>query len=668
MADRHIYEFGQFRLDPAEHLLLCDGAPVSITEKAFQVLLVLVRKSGHLVEKSELVTAVWGDTFIEEGNLTVTISMLRKTLGDDRHERRFIETIAKQGYRFLPHVNRVLTEVPEAEAPDRQDDPKIMLAEPTTVSTEIVLQPPAAATHSIEAYLGRGYVRGAVFLATCAAIIAIAIVQVQSRVHASRVADQAIHLIAIAPFDASSSDESALHLRTAIANGLIGELGRSDGFKVCAESAVMKYVGGGPCPMSIGSEQKVDAVLTGSVDTRLGVAHVTAKLSGSDGETIWTGSYSEPLARIQEVEDQIGTAVTRSVDVEHGRFLQPNQMSRNSDAYQLYMEGRYFWNKRTEDGFRRSIECYQRAILKDPAYAEAYAGLADSYSLLASYSVEPPAEAYPNAKAAAMKALQLNGDMSDAHTSLGIVALYYEWNWQRAGREFSRAIDLDPGHYSVHAWDSLYFSAMGDMPQAIQQARLAQKLDPLSLVANMDLGSVYYWNKQYDKAAGTFKHVIALDPYFARAHSRLGMVLIAQKDYAGAIHEFQESNRLYGPDPYIDGLIGYSQELLGNPKAARKQLESLTSRSHREYVPAFSVAVLYLGVGDHDHAMDWLERAYEDRSTYMIYAKVDPLLDSLRSDPRFVTLLKRMDFQELTPADGVALAANSTFTSGEVLR
>jgi Flp pilus assembly protein TadD len=246
-----------------------------------------------------------------------------------------------------------------------------------------------------------------------------------------------------------------------------------------------------------------------------------------------------------------------------------------------------------------------------------------------------------------MKALQLDDGLAEAHTSLGMVALYYEWDWRQAGQQFRRAIDLNPNYPQAHAWDSLYFGAMGEVPQALQQALWAQQLDPLSLVMNMDLGSVYYWSRQYDEAVNTYRYAISLDPYFARAHSRLGMVLAVQRDYPGAIHEFEEARKLSGPDPYIDGLIGYAQALSGNQKAARRLLAKLTERSHHEYVPAFSLALLCLGLGDRARAMDWFERAYQDRSTYMIYAKVDPLLDPLRSDQRFVSLLEQMDLKEL---------------------
>jgi DNA-binding winged helix-turn-helix (wHTH) protein/tetratricopeptide (TPR) repeat protein len=643
MADRHTYEFGQFRLDPTEHLLLRDGVPVPLTEKTFQVLLVLASRSGHLIEKSELVTAVWGDSFIEEGNLTVTISMLRKALGDDRNQNKFIETIAKQGYRFLPSVTRVSDGV--SEAPKARGETSKAAVETPTAPRLV------AAAHSARV--------GGTALVVVLGIIAVISVRVYSRVQASGSTGRDIFSMAVVPFDVTGSDHAGLDTGASIAGDLISMFGKSNRIEVRPATAVMKYVGGGESPSSIGREQKVDMVLTGTVEIERDHAHVTAKLFGSDGETIWAGTYDRALTQIHDLEDQIQAEATKSMFGDREPLPKPTEASHDPEAYQLYVEGRYFWNKRTEKGFRRSIECFQQAILKDPAYAEAYAGLADSYTLLASYGVEPPVEAYPNAKAAAMKALKLNAGLSDAHTSLGMVALYYEWNWGQADREFRRAIDLNPNYSGAHAWDSLYLAAMGDTDEALRQAQWAQELDPLSLAASMDLGSVYYWGRQYDKAVSAYKRAITLDPYFARAHSRLGMVLAAEKDYSGAIREFQETSKLSGPDPYLDGLIGYAQALRGNPKVARRIVAALTERSHHEYVPGFSMALLYVGLGDRDEAINWLGRAYQDRSTYMIFAKVDPLLDPLRSDPRFVSLLKRMDLPELRAENNPTQALDS---------
>ncbi|MEG9435152.1 winged helix-turn-helix domain-containing protein [Edaphobacter sp. HDX4] len=638
--DEYIYEFGQFQLNPTEHLLLCDGKKVSLTAKAFQILVVLVRNCGHLVDKSELLVAVWGDTFVEEGNLAVTISMLRKALGDDRSENRYIETVAKQGYRFLPTVKKIRS----VAAPAPNDSRPAEEMEPVYISSS---PPTDAPVPNVMTGSAGGRSRSNIWKA--AGLIVIAVIgalafHVQSSVQASKHPVEPIHAIAVLPFEIHGSDASSSHIGMGIADDLISKFGGTDRIVVRPAAAVMKYAGGKLDLSTVADEQKVDALLTGTINSSGGQVSVAAKLVSSRGNTLWSGAYETPITQIGDLEDRIEIQVVRVLYPDRKPLARVKEGLRDPEAYQLYIEGRYFWNKRTADGFRHSIECFQRAVLKDPGYANAYAGLADSYTLLASYGVEAPEEAYPNAKAAALKALQLDDSLTEAHTSLGMVALYYEWDWSKADREFRRAIELNPNYSLAYTWDALYFAATGQPAQAVQQAAKAKEIDPLSLLANRVLGRAFYWNHQYDQAITNYRHAIELDPYWARAHTGLGMALAAQKDYVGAISEFQQANRLSGADAYLDGLIGYCEAMRGNTKAARRILASLTARSHSRYVPAFSVALVSIGLGDRNQAMAWLEKAYQDRSTYMVYAKVDPLLDSVRSDPRFVALITRMGF------------------------
>jgi len=637
--DEYIYEFGRFQLNPSEHLLLCDNEPVPVTAKAFQTLLVLVRNCGHLVDKSELVNVVWGETFVEEGNLAVTISILRKVLGDDRNAHKYIETVSKQGYRFLPVVNKVRAAPPPTDSlPVDEEIPNDLPSFPKDVSApDAVIA--SARTQS------KGYVWLVASLAAIG-IISIVALYILSSIRSSRNLGRTIHSIAVLPFEMQGSDAASSHIGMGIADDLIRRLGGTDHIEVRPADAVVKYASVKIDAAAIAQEQKVDALLTGTINNSDGKIHITARLLSSNGKTLWHGDFEKPFAQMADLEDQIEVQVVRTLYPDRKPLIQPKQVSRDPAAYQLYTEGRYFWNKRTETGFRHSIECFQQALLRDPGYADAYAGLADSYTLLASYGVEPTQEAYPNAKAAALRALQLDDSLAEAHTSLGMVALYYEWDWPKADREFRRAIELNPNYAQAHIWDALYFVAMGQPDQALQQALRAQELDPVSLMAHVELGRVYYRNRQYDKAVASLKHALELDPYFARAHTSLGMVWTAQKNYPEAIRESQEASRLSDPDPYLDGLTGYAEAMGGNTKTARRMLSDLIERSRHQYVPAFSVALVYIGLGDRNQAMDWLEKAYQDRSTYMVYSKVDPLLDPVRSDPRFVALMFRMALQD----------------------
>jgi len=632
MTTPYIYEFGPFRFDPTEHSLLRNGSPIALTEKAFQVLVVLIERGGHLVERSELVDAVWGDAFIEEGNLTVTISMLRKALGDDRKKNKVIETIAKRGYRFLPDVTRRPIEPVGIRGP--LDDGQGF--ETGLVFPESALLKPATALHS------RGeYTVAMALLVALSGLIGLGFKEIHHAKPESKAPSRIERFVAVAPFNVEGPSEADPQLGVTVAAELAGQLGGRAGLKARSVVEVAKYSRSGSDASSEGV-QEVDALLTGLIDVTRTGPRVTVKLSNSKGETLWSGSYEGQSGQMQHIEEQIETVVNQRM-LDLSPAAQSAQSSRDPEAQRLYLVGRYFWNERTEVGLRRGIECFQQAIFRDANFAEAYAGLADSYALLASYSVEPPSEAYPNAKAAAQRALQLNANLPEGHTALGMVALYYEWDWKGAEREFKKAIDLSPGYSGGYSWDSLYFAAVGETSQALQQALKAQEMDPMSMGAIMHLGSAYYWDRQYDKAEGTYRYALAQDSNFARAHSRLGIVLAAQKDYSGAIREFRETERLSGPDPYTDGLIGYAEALRGNVAAARKILGQLTIRSDHEYVPAFSLALLYLGLGDHDKALDWLDRACQDRSTYLVYAKVDPLLDPLRSNRRFDLLLANME-------------------------
>jgi DNA-binding winged helix-turn-helix (wHTH) protein/tetratricopeptide (TPR) repeat protein len=530
--ERPVYEFGPFRIDPAERQVLREGVPVPLTAKAFDTLLLLVQRSNHLVEKSEMMSTIWPNSYVEESNLSVTIWMLRKALGGNSDECKFIQTVAKRGYRFVADVRETLPSIRNS------------MEEGTGKSVELV---PNGLTLAQE------------YPSPCE------------------------------PFPSAKVEPPHTH-----------------GFRL----------------FWVTSAVRITILALAMLVTAFAVFHYWPTSYGA------TRIYSLPFLTK-------AAAGVRSTPV--------REESRNRQAYQLYLEGRYFWNKRTEDGLRRSIEYFQQATLEDDRYAEAYAGLADSYALLGSYGVEPAERAYPNAKAAALKALQLDSSLAEAHSSLGMIAFYYGWNWEEAGQEFRRSLDINPDYAMTHTWYAVNLVAIGRKDEAIDQVRKAEELDPMSLIINTEVGRVFYLTRQYDRAIAAYRKVIDLDPGFARAHTRLGMVYAAKRDFVSAIQEFEKAKALSGTDPYLDGLIGYAQASLGNTALAEVLLKGLIERSHREYVPSFSIALICIGLGNRDQAMDLLTKSYQDRSTYMVYAKVDPLLDSIRSDPRFSILLRRMN-------------------------
>ena len=617
------YQFGRFKLDPADRLLLHDGQPLSLTSKAFDTLLLLILRRGHLVQKTEIIDKVWADSFVEEHNLVVTISMLRKVLTNGDPDQKYIETVAKQGYRFIGEVSETPSEHTGIEAPPER-------ARKASLNNWLSVRRRAF-------YL---YFAGALGLAG----LAFSILAPRFGRHVD--AASKIQSLAVLPLRMINTGPDDAYLTFGLADAIIAKLSVRGDIVVRPTSAILKYVDSTEPPLAAGREQKVDAVLYGTVETLPEKIRISVQLiRTSDGSTLLTDAFEEATEQTFQVEDRVADKVSRSIFAElpgAPEVVTAQRDTKNSEAHDLFLKGRYYWNARTEEGLKRSIEYFRRATVQDPQYARAYAGLADTYVLLASYGVESPLKAYPPARFAALNALKLDGSLANAHAALGMIDFYYGWNWRESEREFQQAVALNPNYEVSESWYSLLLAATGRLDEALSLAEHAKEIDPLSPETNVVLGRVFYSRRQYEKADEVFRSVIDLNPSFARAHVRLGATYIMQRDFSDSIHEFETARKLSGPDPYLDGLIGCAQALSGNIAAANTIRDGLISRSRTEYVPAYSIALVYIGLRNRDAALNWLEKAYQDRSTYMVYAKTDPLLDPLRSDPRFISLLRRM--------------------------
>jgi DNA-binding winged helix-turn-helix (wHTH) protein/TolB-like protein/Flp pilus assembly protein TadD len=620
---RIAYEFGRFRMDPLERLMLHDGVAVPLTSKAFDTLLLLIRRRGRLVHKSEIMDTIWADSFVGEHNLVVTISRLRKVLTNGDGEEKCIETVAKQGYRFVGKVCEVAK--PETEL-------SVLPVEASPVLPEVF---------SRHRPLSSSFYIIGVLVLTC---LAFSIVLVRSRKHSDTAGE--IRSLAVLPLRTLNADAAHAYLSLGLADAIITKLVSTGQVIVRPTSAVVQYVDSTASPLLVGREQKVDAVLSGSVESLPNRIRITIQLVRvSDGSSLGADTFEEGTQQILELEDKVAERVSKSISVHFATITRaPAALkdTNNAEAYELYLRGRYFWSIRTEEGLRRSIEYLQQATTKDPQYARAYAGLADSYVLLASYGVESPQKAYPPARGAALNALRLDNSLAEAHASLGMIAFYYGWNWSESEQEFQQALALNSNDVGAETWYGLDLAAMGRVEEAVDLVQRAKEIDPLSPEINVVLGHLYYSSRQYEKAINVYRNVIQLNPNFARAHMRLGMTYMAQHALGDSIHEYKEAKRLAGADPYVDGLLGCAEALSGNTAAAYELLKELTLRSRDQYIPAFSIAMVYVGLGERDRALEWLERAYQDRSAYMVYAKTDPLLDPVRSDPRFISLLHRM--------------------------
>jgi DNA-binding winged helix-turn-helix (wHTH) protein/TolB-like protein/Tfp pilus assembly protein PilF len=640
---KNLYQFGPFELDPAERLLFFNGRAVPVTPKAFDMLVFLVERSGHLCQKDELMKALWPDSFVEEGNLSVTVSSLRKVLGDDRGHQRYIETVSKRGYRFAAAVNHVI----------REDQAEVHIEAPP--KKQGIAARMELLTLKKQAMLNSKFPGPLVWrLATLAGIVVIAIlfmariVRVKGGITAQPVGNQKVQSLAVLPFQTVGEKTGDEYVGIAMADALITKLGNSGKIVIRPTSAIQKYAGAPRDVKASGVEQGVDAVLDGRIQREGDRVRVTVQLTRvRDGVQLWADAFDERFTDVFRLEDEFSDRVARSICLkltgeQSGHLAKLS--TKNSDAYQAYIRGRYFWNRRTETALTKGLRYFQQAVRLDPNFAEAHAGVADSYALLGLYGFLPPKEAFLPAEDAAKKALGMNDDLAEAHATLGLVYFYYHWNSLAAEREFRRALDSNPNYAMAHSWNGQDLATMDRMPEALAETELAQQDDPLSLIVSSNAGLILGLAGRYEQAIETLNKALEIDPTFSRAHFRLGNVYEQKGMPEKAISEFEAAVRFSGGDSSYQGALGHAYAVAGNVERARKLLDFLKNRSRRQYVPAYAIALVYAGLNKKDQAFEWLEKAYEDRSASMALLNVDPALSNLHSDARFTELVRRVKF------------------------
>jgi tetratricopeptide (TPR) repeat protein len=390
----------------------------------------------------------------------------------------------------------------------------------------------------------------------------------------------------------------------------------------------------------------VSAVLTGRVVSRGDALVIKTELvDTADGALMWGEQYNRTLSDIFAVEEEISREISDKLRLKLSgaqRKKLTRRYTENTEAYQLYLKGRFYWNKRTEDGLNRGIEYFQQAIASDPNYALAYAGLADCYNILASYSALKPSEAFRKAKVAAKRALALDNKLPEAHTSMAFVNMGYDWDWAAAEQGFKRAIALCPSQANSHHWYALLLAALDRLDEALREIRRALDLDPLSLIINTNVGWILSMTRRHDQAIDQLRKTIDLDSSFGLAHRRLGQVYENMVRPAEAIEAFQKALVLSGEDAELLAARGHFLALTGDRGGAAAILNKLTELGARQYVPAFFFAKVYIGLGDFDQAFEFLGKAYDERYGLLGYLKVEPIFDPLRNDPRFSELLRRV--------------------------
>lgn len=650
MQIQTLYIFGPFRLNRQERILLRDDKVVPLTPKAFETLCQLVINSGHLLKKEELMELVWTDTIVEESNLNVIIHTLRKALGDDPRESRYIETVAKRGFRFVAQVQtQIENESLIAPIPTLRNVPDDSHGSPSTQTVPLSISPQTPVRPNNRRLIWFLISLIAVFFT--AMIFYLALKNRESETRQTIPLTAKIRSIAVLPFKVLSSEKDDEYLSLGLADALITSLSQTRQVIVRQTETISKYQSSGKDPLEAGREQNVDAVLEGQVQRIGDRVRVTARLvRTSDGASLWADHFDEQFTNIFTVEDAIAEKVARTAiramngsnaDAATGGRI-TKRYTDNNLAYEAYIKGRYLWNKRTVDSLHKALAYFQEAIRLDPNYSLAYVGLADTYTLLSFFTLAAPNDAFPKARAAAEKALALDNTLAEAYTALGQVKSFYEWDWNGAEEQFQKGISLDPNYPLLHHWRSLNLMATGRSDEARTAMQRALELDPLLTISNVNLGRIDYYDGKYDEAIKQYQRALELDDNFMRTHLRLSLAYVQKGLYEDALHESEKARAISGDTPQITAQIGYVLAVSGRQTEARIAISELKERAARQYVPPYDIALIYAGLGDKDQAFEWFEKAYADHSTEMIYFKVEPMLSSLRSDPRYQDILVRM--------------------------
>ena len=625
--------FGVFELDLRAGELRKHGLQVRLQEQPFQVLAMLLEHSGELVTREELHKKLWpADTFVDfDHGLNKAISKIREAISDSAESPRFVETVARRGYRFLADV-RVVDAVP-------------------VHSQELAIQPqPGAEARDRPDHAGKLAILNLSPPQTWKAVVFIALLLAACltvwKVHSRNTTSPVIRSLAVLPLESLSSDASQDYFADGMTDELISDLGQISALRVISRTSVMSYKRTRKPLPQIARELNVDAVVEGTVLRSGDQVRITAQLiEASADKHLWSQSYEGELRDTLALQNQVASAIADQIRIN----VNPQEQAAlktvrvvNPQAYESFLKGRYFWNKRTADGLKVALAYFNQAIEEDPKYAQAYSGLADTYALLGDwqYAVMTPKEALPKAKAAATKALELDGALGEAHNSLAFCLDGFDWDFNSAGKEFQRAIELNPGYATAHHWYAWHLSLLGRYDEAIAEMKKAENLDPLSLIINADLAELLMLAHAYDQSIQQSRKTIEMDPNFALAHNQLAQAYLQKHMNDQAIVELQKAEQLSGGSSIVLANLARAYAATGKRSEAIKLLNDLKKRSNPIYSHGSEIAVVYAALGDTDQAMNWLEKGYQERFNPGVLLR--PGFDSLRSDPRFEDLVHRI--------------------------
>jgi TolB-like protein/DNA-binding winged helix-turn-helix (wHTH) protein/Flp pilus assembly protein TadD len=615
--------FGVFEADLAARELTKQGKLLPLQEQPFQLLAMLLEKPGALVTREELRARLWPQTVVDfDHGLNKAISKIRDTLGDSAENPRFIQTVARRGYRFLAEVREVGAEpaAPPAGIPDA--------VRPAGAGS--------APANPRPRHIG-------LWILSALALLALSAVGIWIRA-SSGPALPPIRSLAVLPLENLSGDAAQDYFADGMTDELITHLAQNRDLRVISRSSVMFYRRT-PKPLAeIGRELDVQAVVEGSIVRSGDRVRITAQLIRVPADQhIWAHSYEGDIRDMLVLQNQVARAIADQIRVtvgNEGHTQSPRAV--NAQAYDNYLKGRYYWNKRTDEGLKEAIDYFKRSISIDPGNAEAYSGLADTYALAGDweYGILPPAEAFPLARAAANEALALDDRLGEAHTSLAFVLDLYYWDWAAAEKQYQLAINLNPGYAVAHHWYAWHLLVLGKKAEGMFEIRKAESLDPLSLIIRSDVADALSALHLFDESIQQSRKTLALDPNFAVGHFQLAEALVQQHQYDAAIAEFQQAIALSGHLAAFDANLAHAYAVSGQKSEALKIARRMETGPNLNPSANASIALIYVGLGDLDLAMTWLNKAYDARFNPSILVR--PAFDPLRSDPRFQDLRRRI--------------------------
>jgi TolB-like protein/DNA-binding winged helix-turn-helix (wHTH) protein/Flp pilus assembly protein TadD len=630
-----VVRFGTFEVSLQSGEVRKGGLRIRVQQQPMKLLEILLEHPGEVVTREELRSRVWpSESFGDfDQALNIAIGKLRSALGDSAESPRFIETLPKRGYRFIADVSVVDTEArPKRQEPLAGDLPATDLG------------------HKIQG-IGLPVAPERRLLPTRWIVVALALVLSLAilslwRFRSQTPAPTGIRSLAVLPLDNLSGEASQNYFADGMTDELITDLAQISALRVISRTSVMVYKGARKPLPQIARELNVDAVVEGTVLRSGDRVRITAQLiEASTDKHLWSQSYEGDLRDTLTLQKKVARAIADQIRIN----LTPREEAAlksvkviNPEAYESYLKGRYFWNKRSADGLKAALAYFKQAIEEDPKYAQAYSGLADTYALLGDwqYAVMTPKEAFPQAKAAAIKALELDSTLGEAHNSLAFVLDGFDWDFDSAGKEFQRAIELNPGYATAHHWYAWHLSLLGRYDEAIAEMRKAENLDPLSLIINADLAELLVLAHSDDESIRQSRKTIEMDPNFALAHNQLAQAYLQKQMYDEAVAELKTAVQLSGGSPAFIANLARAYVASGKKNEAVKLLGDLKKRSNPGYSNASEIAVIYVSLGDTDQAMNWLEKGDDERFNPGVLLR--PGFDPLRSDPRFQNLVRRI--------------------------